>query len=279
MGGHTPVDLSIALLREYEPAEGYHLAFSGGKDSVTLLHLARLAGVRFDAHYNMTTIDPPELLRFMRANFPEVAWERPERPFVQAVREKGLPTRTVRWCCKDYKERGGEGRVVLTGIRAEESRYRAKRGQVEACTRRRGWFVHPLRDWSTADVWQFHAEEALPHCSLYDEGWERIGCIVCPFEARVGRSMARWPQVWELTRKASAVYFERSEAAQSRFADAGAFWAWWLDRYAPYPGITGEDEEAQLCLFSAGMGGEVAEGQAVMAALRDRGGVAAECSE
>ena len=43
------LDTTIAFLREYEPKEGYYLAFSGGKDSVALLQCARLAGVTFDA--------------------------------------------------------------------------------------------------------------------------------------------------------------------------------------------------------------------------------------
>lgn len=31
-----------------------------GKDSDTILALAKMAGVKFDAHYNITTVDPPE---------------------------------------------------------------------------------------------------------------------------------------------------------------------------------------------------------------------------
>ena len=69
---------SIALLRRGEalslrmsPA-GYHLAFSGGKDSMVLYHLAKMAGVKFKAHMQVTTIDPPELMQFVRANYPDV---------------------------------------------------------------------------------------------------------------------------------------------------------------------------------------------------------------
>jgi len=72
LDGRTPVDISIDILREFEPERGYHLAFSGGKDSVALKRLADMAGVKYKAYYNMTTIDPPELTRFIKNEFPDV---------------------------------------------------------------------------------------------------------------------------------------------------------------------------------------------------------------
>ena len=75
---------SIALLRRAETLalrmspDGYHLAFSGGKDSVALYHLAKMAGVKFKAHMQITTIDPPELMRFVRSQYPDVVLHRPE---------------------------------------------------------------------------------------------------------------------------------------------------------------------------------------------------------
>lgn len=60
------IDNSIALLRKaeplalrYNPSDGFYLAFSGGKDSQCLYHVAQLAGVRFKAHFSPTTVDPP----------------------------------------------------------------------------------------------------------------------------------------------------------------------------------------------------------------------------
>lgn len=56
---------SIDLLQKSEKlalryyTEGFYLAFSGGKDSQALYHVAKLAGVRFEAHYALTTLDPP----------------------------------------------------------------------------------------------------------------------------------------------------------------------------------------------------------------------------
>ena len=65
---------SIDLLKKAESIalaygggdKGYYLAFSGGKDSQALYHIAELAGVKFDAHMNLTSVDPPEVIRFVK---------------------------------------------------------------------------------------------------------------------------------------------------------------------------------------------------------------------
>lgn len=89
------IDKAIALLKKaerlalkYNPADGYYLAFSGGKDSQCIYHLAKLAGVKFRAHYAVTTIDPPELMRFIKTHYPDVEWVRPKLTFFQLIKKK-----------------------------------------------------------------------------------------------------------------------------------------------------------------------------------------------
>ena len=69
------VQLSITILREYEPPEGYYLAFSGGKDSIVLHRLAEMAGVKFTAHYAYSGLDAPELVSFIKSVYPAVIFE------------------------------------------------------------------------------------------------------------------------------------------------------------------------------------------------------------
>ena len=42
---HDRVQTAIDRLRNFEPPEGYYIAFSGGKDSQCIYHLAKQAGV------------------------------------------------------------------------------------------------------------------------------------------------------------------------------------------------------------------------------------------
>ena len=59
--GKDKTEIAIERIKAFEPSEGYYVAFSGGKDSVVILDLVKRANVKFDAHYNITGIDPPEL--------------------------------------------------------------------------------------------------------------------------------------------------------------------------------------------------------------------------
>jgi len=177
---------SIKLLKDMEPEEGYYLAFSGGKDSVCIKRLADMAGVKYDAHYNVTTIDPPELVYFIRDYHKDVIWEHPEKNMLVKMIDKQFPPlRQQRWCCELYKEGGGSGRIVITGIRKAESAKRAKRKAVERDYKNETkQIVNPIIDWSDDDVWEFIKQEKLPYCSLYDEGWKRIGCLFCPMAGK-----------------------------------------------------------------------------------------------
>ena len=88
------IKTAINRLKAFEPEEGYYLAFSGGKDSQCIYHLAKEAGVKFDAHYNLTTVDPPELVYFIRNNYPDVIIDKPEMSMWKLIiKNNGPPTR------------------------------------------------------------------------------------------------------------------------------------------------------------------------------------------
>ena len=185
---------AIELLRAKEPKEGYYLAFSGGKDSQIIYKLAQMAGVKFDAHYNLTTVDPPELVYFIREHYPEVDTVYPKKTMWELIPERRMPpTRKVRYCCSELKENGGEGRIVITGIRAAESAKRAKRAIFEQCFRKPGkYYLNIIINWSDAEVWNFIRKEIGYWCNLYDDGFtNRIGCILCPMSRRRARERER----------------------------------------------------------------------------------------
>jgi phosphoadenosine phosphosulfate reductase len=72
------VQRAIDIVRSFEPPEGYYLADSGGKDSTATKAILRMAGVKFESHYNVTTVDPPELVRFVIRQNEAVIYDMPD---------------------------------------------------------------------------------------------------------------------------------------------------------------------------------------------------------
>ena len=203
------------------------IGFSGGKDSVVIKALADMAEVKYDAHYNLTSVDPPELVHFIKT-FDDVIIDIPKDKDGHQItmwnlipKKKMPPTRTIRYCCKELKEWGGQGRFTITGVRWAESPNRKNnqgeitimnpkrkqkeelvdsgnfmptnrggvvlnndnddsRKMVEQCYRLTKTVLNPIIDWTEDEVWEFIHKYNVRYCSLYDEGYKRIGCIGCP---------------------------------------------------------------------------------------------------
>lgn len=121
---------AIQYLKSYDgyaySDKPYYLCYSGGKDSDVILALAKLAGVKFEAVHNLTTVDAPETIRHVMAQ-PEVRIARSALSMWQLIVKKRMPpTRLCRYCCAELKERVTEHRLKITGVRWEESISRKK---------------------------------------------------------------------------------------------------------------------------------------------------------
>jgi len=191
------VEESIEFIHYNVPEEGYHLAFSGGKDSIVLYDIAKLSGVKFDSHYNITSADPPELVQFIKKYYPQVLMDFPGITMWKLIPKKLFPPmRTIRYCCEALKEGGGEGRLVLIGNKKSDSYSRSKRNRISTCKKKTNLTLSPLYYWEDSDIWQYIKRRSMRYCKLYDEGFTRLGCIGCPMATKSRRliELSRWPK-------------------------------------------------------------------------------------
>ena len=139
---------SEPLALKYDPEKGFYVGFSGGKDSQALYHMMQLAGVKFYAYFSPTTCDPPENIRFIKTNYPEVEFVKVSQNIYDVFKSmRVLPSMKIRWCCSHFKERGGEGKVVCTGVRKAESVKRSKRNEIEVSGRKFSGHIDEFDEW------------------------------------------------------------------------------------------------------------------------------------
>lgn len=210
------------------------ITISGGKDSSVCIELAKRAGIPFEVMHNHTTADAPETVYFVRSDFKKIEAQGIKcvitYPMYKGKRtsmwdlipqELMPPTRIVRYCCKILKERGGNNRFIVTGVRWAESARRANNRGVleviyrdkekriilnndndesrrlfETCALKGKRVCNPIIDWSDVDVWDYIQSEHIVVNPLYQEGFTRVGCIGCPMAGTKGRQFefARYPK-------------------------------------------------------------------------------------
>lgn len=198
------------------------VTYSGGKDSDTVLRLAQIAKIPFEVQHSHTTADAPETVYHVRDKFRELELAGIKCEIDYHTQPDGTrttmwnliprklipPTRLVRYCCAELKEGGGKDRMITTGVRWDESTARKSRGALEIISKRREKSIflnndndedrrlfetctmkgkrvaNPIIDWETNDVMDFLTGEKVKLCSLYSEGWKRVGCIGCPMAGK-----------------------------------------------------------------------------------------------
>ena len=248
-------------------------AYSGGKDSDVLLELFRRSGIPFEVHNSHTTADAPQTVRHIREVFQKLELEgikcEIEMPIYKGkptsmwklIPEKLMPpTRLVRYCCAVLKETGCANRYVATGVRWDESTYRANRGEfekightkketekfstvmlmndnvssrrmTELCMQKNKMVVNPIIDWTHSDIWDFIDSEHIETCELYHCGYDRVGCIGCPMTGkRMRREFEDFPEYKKLYIHA----FERMLKERERRGKENTWktgedvFAWWI---------------------------------------------------
>lgn len=215
--------------------------YSGGKDSDVLLELFKRSRIPFEVHNSHTTADAPQTVRHIQKVFRGLESDgikcEIEMPIYKGkptsmwklIPEKLMPpTRLVRYCCAVLKETGCANRYVATGVRWDESTYRANRGEfekightkketekfstvmlmndnvssrrmTELCMQKNKMVVNPIIDWTHSDIWDFIDSEHIETCELYHCGYDRVGCIGCPMTGkRMRREFEDFPEYKKL---------------------------------------------------------------------------------
>ena len=252
---------SIDLIRKSEkialrldPENGFYNTFSGGKDSQVLYHLVKMAGVKAKTHMNLTSVDPPEVIRFVKQHYPDVELIKPKMSIYEMAKKKHiLPTRRFRWCCAEFKEMSGAGKVTIIGVRKQESARRAKREEISITIKGKRdeqsfdqfseheekmvtcvggkdkILVSPIIYWKERDVWEFLNANNIPHCKLYDEGNTRIGCLCCPMSnyRQKLRDIRKYPHVRRGWIKAIQWLIDNGYVDHN-FSDSETGFRWWI---------------------------------------------------
>lgn len=245
---------------------GFHVAFSGGKDSQVLLALMEMSGCKYHAEMQVTSVDSPNLMRFVRKHYPQVKLNLPKRTMRELILSKGmLPTRQARFCCAELKEKAGAGCCTAIGIRKAESTHRAKRHAVEIIGQHIGYdimdgnlyehqetwgqqlfdnekqcnvfcvggkdkvVISPIFKWTNRDVWEFIKENNMPYCDLYNKGFHRIGCLFCPMASTEEKQL----ELFMFAKFADKVYISAirelmNQGKYNQFNTPQEVFQWWI---------------------------------------------------
>lgn len=232
------IDQAIDLIRKSEGFalslndDGYYVAFSGGKDSLVIEKLCKMAGVKHTVNFNPTTVDPPELLFFIKTHYPDVIWHRPDKSMFKLIKEnRSLPLRQMPYCCRLIKEIHGVNRLVINGIRKAESNDRKNKEATvnHICVMGMDKFIlSPIVDWTHADVWNFIHTYIGYYCELYDQKFSRIGCLFCPNATPKMKQiqLRRYPRFRYAYEKAIQNCIEYGNYKE--FDDASDVFDWWI---------------------------------------------------
>ena len=268
ISGKDKIEIAIGRIKTFCTNKKVYCAFSGGKDSQCCYHLCQQADIPFHAEYSITRFEPPELIQFVRDNYPNVTFRRSfKRSLVKDIEYNGLPTRFSRWCC-DAKHSKVEGYdISVIGIRAEESPRRRDTWRMFGRKQDGTPYVCPIIDWTSKEVWEYLNHIGAPHCKMYDEGYDRIGCILCPLTMKNrNKDAERYPKHREMLRKGAELFVKRMQSQGFKTkkgkmcpswhvaqAPVEEYWQRWLQTAQTVKSVEeemGKRTEDDMCLFA-----------------------------
>jgi len=198
--------------------------FSGGKDSIVTEHLVKRSGLSYSLNSTLTGIDPPQVTRFIRKNYSQCTFVRPPQSFWHLLTTHNPPAGTGRgfkWCCTKIKEMPSKPIPIkhkILGIRSEESPARSKYGRTHKWRKKYdetseftgAVHYHPIFHWKEWQIWEYIEKYNLPYPKLYDEGFSRIGCVICPNHSNHHKPYRdRWPNHFKCFEKYVHIWWDK----------------------------------------------------------------------
>ncbi len=215
------------------------VSYSGGKDSLATLLLVLESGIEPDLLFVDTGIEFPETVKNVRNTAEKYDLELKERKaeggFWDSVEHFGPSARDYRWCCKTCKlgptsrmiiEEYPVGVLSFIGQRRYESRQRMMKGSTWKNPWVPGQFgASPIQDWTAFHVWLLLFMKDADWNPKYEEGFERIGCWLCPASdlAELKRVEEGLPE-FERFKKLLVDYMEREDLPEE-WLELG-LWRW-----------------------------------------------------
>ena len=267
LSGLDKVQTAIKRIQQYCAGKKTLVAFSGGKDSQCCYHLAKMAGIDFSAQYSITRFEPPELIQFIRKEYPDVIFRRAYKmSLIEQIGKFGLPSRWFRWCCNVKHKKTNGFDIAVIGIRWAESARRKARWSMFGLKQDRSAYICPICDWTDSDVWEFLNSNHIKHCSLYDQGYKRIGCVCCPLNPSL-RDAERYPKFVSVLKMGFMKYISRDDFKSDKTKDLTLkyrrdpeeYFNNWLKYGTTGSQLNGERRQ-EPCLF-AGTGFSESDGQ------------------
>jgi len=213
------INESIEFLQQHFYNKKALVCTSGGKDSIVINKLVELAKIDFEMQSTLTGIDPPEVTRFIRKNYPLCRFVRPRMSFWYLLTTHNPPGGTgrgIKWCCTKIKEDPSRKNPIknrILGIRSEESHKRAKYGMINYIEKHNQTHFHPIFNWLEWEVWEFIEMFKLPYPSLYDQGFSRIGCVICPNHSKHHDIYRRhYPKYFACFEKYVQIWYEKRKS-------------------------------------------------------------------
>jgi len=219
--------VEAALRRHKNPT----VAFSGGKSSLVVLHMAWLRNPGVKAIFNNTGVEIPGTVEYVRRLARDWGFELIETepvkpdpssatlafwqcwdlfgppavkgsPSAKADPGRGKRNLSHPACCVYLKELPSRRAysahgidAVLRGLQAVESRMRTltlgENGQCRFNRRLGVWTYDPIAFWTEGQVWEYIRRNGLPYNPAYDRGFKRTGCLPCTAHKHWPEKLAR----------------------------------------------------------------------------------------